>query len=231
MRIPHAAKRRQTAQPSAQTDRDRYTVMNTLCGLGMSLTRTGGRSDAGIDLTGTWVAPTASNAAHPLPPVSVYVSCKALQGTRKTGPSLLRELVGTINATPQGVDAFGILAAATPCTEETRKRLAMSTAALGFVCITPQEVEMVKRGRGRPANGAEQEWVLKEGGVLRQFIWNDAAAEMLGRGLGCTARYVLPKPGEVAQNGGVIEEVVLTLDGIPIKPEKKRSTRSKKTKM
>ncbi|TGZ78550.1 hypothetical protein EX30DRAFT_293691, partial [Ascodesmis nigricans] len=112
-----------------------YTVMAVLSAIGMSLTRSGGRLDAGIDIRGTWIPPATSKTVPARPPVNIYVSCKSYNSKRKTGPSILRELVGTVNATPRDVDAFGILAAAQPCTKETRQRLAMSTAALGFMCV------------------------------------------------------------------------------------------------
>lgn len=108
---------------------------------------------------------------------------------------------------------MGILASVGSCTAETRKLVATSRAAIGFVCITPPDLEVGEESHGKGR--------LDRGGILQQFMWNDVASELLGRGLGCTTRHRLPKDGEESQ-----EEVCLTLDGIPVdmieKPKRKR---------
>lgn len=177
----------------------------------MTLTRIGGASDHGIDITGTWIPPSLPNTPTPRPPITIYVSCKAYRGTKNAGPAVIRELIGTVDAAPRDVDAMGIFASTKPCTAEARKLLATSRAAIGFVCITPPDLDVGEEGSG---DGSDL------GGILHQFIWNDAASGLLGRQLGCTARHKTVE-GEEPQ-----EEVCLTLDGVPLdmlpKPKRKR---------
>ncbi|PWY74447.1 hypothetical protein BO70DRAFT_431308 [Aspergillus heteromorphus CBS 117.55] len=71
-----------------------YTIQTTLRHCALLLHRTGGRSDAGTDLLGTWHLPTHE---HPL---RVLVQCKALK--TKLGPNLVRELEGTFAQAPVG---------------------------------------------------------------------------------------------------------------------------------
>ncbi|MCJ1474453.1 hypothetical protein MMC13_003111 [Lambiella insularis] len=71
-----------------------YLCAEALHRLGFTLTRTGGRSDAGIDLLGSWELPDLS---APLPCI---VQCKNLQA--KAGPNLVRELEGAFAGAPAG---------------------------------------------------------------------------------------------------------------------------------
>ncbi|KAL1746022.1 hypothetical protein HDZ31DRAFT_62585 [Schizophyllum fasciatum] len=66
--------------------------------LSMSLRRVGGKSDGGIDLTGWWWLPLASDEPHPNPHtrrrIRVLAQCKAEK--KKIGPNYVREMEGVL---------------------------------------------------------------------------------------------------------------------------------------
>jgi hypothetical protein len=126
-----------------------YLCSIALRRLGFSLVRTGGRSDAGIDLLGTWSLP------HSTEPLKCIVQCKNLKA--KAGPNLIRELEGAFVGAPldwKGEDVVGILCAGKEATKGVRD--AVRSARRGIVWAN---VEDVGEGVGR----------------VRQFFWNQKA--------------------------------------------------------
>jgi hypothetical protein len=109
-----------------------YTVQNALERLGMSLKRIGGKSDYGIDLLGTWPAPSASE------PLKVLVQCKAF--ARKIEPSQARELEGAFVGAPigwRGTGVLGLLVSQKSATKGVRDALGRSRWPMGYVLCGP----------------------------------------------------------------------------------------------
>jgi hypothetical protein len=105
-----------------------YTVQSALEGLGMSLKRTGGKSDYGIDLLGTWSLPSAPQ------PLKVLIQCKAF--ARKIEPSQARELEGAFVGAPQGwrgPSVLGFLVSQKSATKGVREALGRSRWPMGYV--------------------------------------------------------------------------------------------------
>lgn len=96
----------------------------------MTLTRTGGRGDLGIDLAGKWKIPRSSQESPIYP---VIIQCKAEQV--KASPKYMRELEGAIG----GSDAIGFLASTGSCTPGTMKHMIMSQKPLGFCSVLSHE--------------------------------------------------------------------------------------------
>ncbi|CAG8892318.1 unnamed protein product [Penicillium egyptiacum] len=138
-----------------------YTVLQTLRRYALSLSRIGGRDDAGIDLVGTWHLPERERE-RALP---VLVQCKSLK--TKLGPNVVRELEGTFRQAPVGWrtrETVGILVSPREATKGVRDTLARSTYPLFWMTI-------------------------ERDGTLKQALWN-ARAEVLGVGpLGVEMRY------------------------------------------
>jgi Protein of unknown function (DUF2034) len=109
-----------------------YTVQIALERLGMSLKRIGGKSDYGIDLLGTWPAPSASE------PLKVLVQCKAF--ARKIEPSQARELEGAFVGAPigwRGTGVLGLLVSQKSATKGVRDALGRSRWPMGYVLCGP----------------------------------------------------------------------------------------------
>lgn len=109
-----------------------YTVQNALERLGMSLKRIGGKSDYGIDLLGTWPAPSASE------PLKVLIQCKAF--ARKIEPSQARELEGAFVGAPigwRGSGVLGLLVSQKSATKGVRDALGRSRWPMGYVLCGP----------------------------------------------------------------------------------------------
>lgn len=109
-----------------------YTVQSALERLGMSLKRIGGKSDYGIDLLGTWPAPSASE------PLKVLVQCKAF--ARKIEPSQARELEGAFVGAPigwRGTGVLGLLVSQKSATKGVRDALGRSRWPMGYVLCGP----------------------------------------------------------------------------------------------
>ena len=110
-----------------------YTVQNALKNLGMSLMRTGGRSDAGIDLLGTWRLPTTP---HPL---KVLIQCKAFANSVK--PAQARELEGAFVGAPQGwrgeKGIIALLVSQRSATKGVREAMGRSRWPMGYVLCGP----------------------------------------------------------------------------------------------
>ncbi|PLB55761.1 hypothetical protein P170DRAFT_433252 [Aspergillus steynii IBT 23096] len=190
--LAHASR---TALPSTATiyigTHYEYTVQHTLRNSSFHLHRTGGRSDSGIDLLGTWHLP---GHEHPL---RVIVQCKALK--TKLGPNLVRELEGTLRRhAPVGWrtgSQVGVLVSTRDATKGVREALARSEHPCLWMMVT-------------------------HGGVLRQVLWNRRVEELgVAGGLGVEVRYSSPSassspsPGGDGEGSEVGKEVVLTWDG------------------
>lgn len=158
-------------------------MLNSLRRLHLSLTRVGGRSDAGIDLVGHWHVPP--DAPHPL---RVLVQCKALKDKAK--PSLVRELQGMFAGAPAGWRSdrvVGMLVSSREATGGVREALGRSAWPLVWALI-----------------GLD--------GCVRQCLWNRRAVEVGLEGVGVTVRY-LPQRGGGEGGEGVRSEVALTWKG------------------
>jgi hypothetical protein len=129
----------------------------------MTLLRTGGKSDRGLDLCGTWSPPTS--AGLPSRNLTVYVQCKAER--KRAGPKYLRELEGTLGLS-RDADSLGILASASPCTPGMRQHMFLSKKPLAYCSVAPYD----------------------QGGYLMQFLWNSVAGGLIGRAVGVTTKYV-----------------------------------------
>jgi len=125
-------------------------VKETLKSFGMSLERTGGSGDKGVDLRGTWAIPNLPPEQSQNPRVyDALVQCKCTN----IGPAAIRELDGTVSS--KKPEAVGILAAPKPCSPGTRKHMAMSSRPLMYLCLK------------------------KEEGVVEQIIWNTPVSVLL----------------------------------------------------
>ncbi|KAL3495999.1 hypothetical protein BJX62DRAFT_146338 [Aspergillus germanicus] len=138
-----------------------YIVQKHLRTSGFSLHRVGGRSDLGVDLTGTWHV--GSNPVAD-PSVRVVVQCKGLKA--KLGPNVVREVEGVAgrfigpmskSAGPGGGHT-GVVVSPREATRGVREALGRSRMPLVWLMVG---------------------W----DGVLRQALWN-ARVESLGGGLG-----------------------------------------------
>jgi len=132
-----------------------YTVLRALREFNISLHRTGGTDDKGVDLRGRWLLPHHTNYLDGIP---VAVQCKAEKGP--IGPKYLRELEGATIADQDGT--IVLLAALSRFTEGARRVVMSSDRAMGVILV-----------RGYDA-----------GGQVAQFMWNNAAGLLLGNELG-----------------------------------------------
>ncbi|KAF3314124.1 hypothetical protein TWF173_004993 [Orbilia oligospora] len=146
-----------------------YTVLAALtrCLPGISLTRVGGRDDAGVDLLGQWELPRIPRRRIPIttttnnntnennndndnnnnsptnPPendpeiLPLTIQCKNVQQKSWKGPQYIRELEGALASRPH--NALGILASVRDITPGMKKQMLASRRALGFVKVTPLE--------------------------------------------------------------------------------------------
>ncbi|KAL4870077.1 hypothetical protein BDV12DRAFT_195686 [Aspergillus spectabilis] len=150
-----------------------YTIQSHLRKHAFNLYRVGGRSDLGIDLTGTWHV-----GANPVldPPIRVVVQCKALR--TKLGPNLVRELEGV-----------------------TARQAGGSGGGCAGVLVSPREATRgVREALGR--SGMPLVWMMVGfDGAIRQVLWN-GGVEGLGLGLGGLGVEVLYSPGGEEDTGG-----------------------------
>lgn len=134
-------------------------MKETLKSFGMSLERTGGSGDKGVDLRGTWTIPNLPSEQSQKPRVyDALVQCKCT----KIGPAAIRELDGT--ASSKSPETVGILAAPKHCSPGIQKHMAMSLRPLMYLCLK------------------------KKKGVVEQIIWNTPASVLLP-GVGVKAIY------------------------------------------
>ncbi|EKD18702.1 uncharacterized protein L3040_002129 [Drepanopeziza brunnea f. sp. 'multigermtubi'] len=143
-----------------------YTVQTSLCRLGLSLQRIGGRSDHGIDLLGVWPLPSAPH------PMKVLVQCKAFK--EKLSPSLARELEGSFVGAPsgwRGNGVLGLLVSQKSATKGVREAMGRSRWPMGYVLVT------------------------REGKVL-QMLWNRRAEVEGLEGVGVGLKYGGGESGE-----------------------------------
>jgi len=125
-------------------------VKEALRSFGMSLERTGGSGDKGVDLLGTWTIPNLPSEQSQKPRVyDALVQCKCT----KIGPAAIRELDGTVSS--KRPETVGILAAPKHCSPGIRKHMAMSLRPLMYLCLG------------------------KKKGVVEQIIWNTPASALL----------------------------------------------------
>ncbi|MCJ1298544.1 hypothetical protein MMC08_001334 [Hypocenomyce scalaris] len=155
-----------------------YLCRSTLSRLSLSLTRTGGRSDHGIDLLGHWTLPS-------LPyPLRVLVQCKALKA--KAGPNLIRELEGAFAGAPAGWRGAGTVAMLVTTREATKGvREAVARSQVPAVWVM---VEDLREGVGR----------------VRQVLWNEMVGKMGLEGVGVQVRYLPVQKGEEVEKEVVL---------------------------
>ncbi|KAL8765230.1 MAG: hypothetical protein Q9209_007623 [Squamulea sp. 1 TL-2023] len=144
-----------------------YLCLSTLRRLFFTLTRTGGRSDHGIDLLGHWTIPSIPF------PLKTLVQCKALKA--KTNPETVRELEGIFAGAPagwKGENVVGVLCAKREATKGVREAVRRSAAPIIWVMV-----EDSGQAKGR----------------IRQILWNQRVSELGAEGVGVGLRYL---PGE-----------------------------------
>ncbi|KAL9000385.1 MAG: hypothetical protein Q9169_000902 [Polycauliona sp. 2 TL-2023] len=141
-----------------------YLCLSTLQRLSLTLTRTGGRSDHGIDLLGHWTIPS-------LPfPLRVLVQCKALKS--KATPETVRELEGIFAGAPagwRGENVIGVLCAKREATRGVREAVRRSAAPVIWIMV-----EDLGHGRGN----------------VRQMLWNQRVSQLGAEGVGVGVRYL-----------------------------------------
>jgi len=160
-----------------------YLCQSSLKRLGLDLVRTGGRSDLGIDLAGTWILPKHSairnSSSSPEPPLHVLVQCKALKAGPR--PNLVRELEGMLAGAPAGHDkpgTVGLLCATKPATKGVREAIRDSDRPLVWV-----QVEKIGDRETR----------------VRQMLWNERVERIGMRGVNISVRR-----GDGQDDGGEI---------------------------
>ena len=166
-----------------------YTCQAALTRLGFSLTRTGGRDDAGIDLLGTWKLP--GNQQLPC-----LVQCKALSRKAPSrygiGPREVREIEGVFAGAPsgwRGERCVGVLCAGREATRGVREAVRRSRRGLIWVYVEETVGKDHETEVGAPAK-------------VRQLLWNEQVASMGAEGVNVDVKYVSPDSSE--------KEVVLT---------------------
>lgn len=136
-----------------------YTVASALSALGFDLRRVGGKSDRGIDLLGTWTVPSSPDS-----PLRVVLQCKV---SKATGPSLVRELEGTVLSAPvgwRGPGALGFLVADRAASKGIVEGILHSRVPIGFIACD-------------------------RAGRISQMLWNRQAEEQGLVGMGVGLRY------------------------------------------
>ena len=150
--------------PTSIGTRYEYLCASSLSRLSFSVMRTGGRSDAGIDLLGTWRLPT-------LPyPLRVLVQCKALKA--KILPETVRELEGVAAGAPEGWrndKTIGVLCAKRPATKGVREAVMRSGTPILWIMI-----EDTGKSEGR----------------VKQVLWNQKVSELGAEGMAVGLRHV-----------------------------------------
>ncbi|TGJ84747.1 hypothetical protein E0Z10_g4042 [Xylaria hypoxylon] len=138
-----------------------YSIASALRPLGFDLRRTGGQSDKGIDLLGTWRVPSMPENF----PLQVLLQCKAYSTARssKIGPQLIRELEGACLGAPYGWRGVGLLVSQRPASKGVREAMGQSRWPLGYVSCSTD-------------------------GVLQQMLWNQRAEEEGLEGMGVTVK-------------------------------------------
>ncbi|KAK6346901.1 hypothetical protein TWF696_007002 [Orbilia brochopaga] len=211
-----------------------YTVLAALSRLpGISLTRIGGKDDAGIDLQGFWELPrlTSTNSDSTQIKIPMIVQCKFGGEKSWKGPQYVRELEGALANHP--IDALGVLAGVRDMTPGMRRQMLSSRRALGFIKVTP--LDGIYKAKNKALNHEEEECDGEEadvtfhltgrGGLLQQFAWNEVANRSLG-GFGITARYV-PRAHSIPDvplddadtsdpDDPFEQEITLTWNGVPV---------------
>lgn len=142
-----------------------YTVASALSALGFDLRRMGGKSDRGIDLLGTWTVPSSPDS-----PLRVVLQCKV---SKATGPSLVRELEGTVLSAPagwRGPGALGFLVADRAASKGIVEGILHSRVPIGFIACD-------RTGR------------------ISQMLWNRQAEEQGLVGMGVGLRYSMSGEG------------------------------------
>ncbi|KAF7561723.1 hypothetical protein G7046_g2425 [Stylonectria norvegica] len=107
-----------------------YTVGEALSQYGFSLKRTGGASDRGMDLLGTWTIPSTKQT------INVVLQCKC--GVRTSSPMYVRELKGALKEAPpgwRGPNAMGLLVGEKPATKGVQEEL-RAEVPLAYVCCS-----------------------------------------------------------------------------------------------
>ncbi|KAF8457622.1 hypothetical protein BDZ91DRAFT_744181 [Kalaharituber pfeilii] len=206
-----------------------YIVSRALFEKNMVLIRSGGRDDRGIDLHGYWhipqptlfpnntlpiiPLPSTTPSADPdlsspilsptLPspssirlnkPLPVLIQCKGLSNAAP-GPNIIRELSGTMANHPPST--IGILASLSPCTPGARSAMRLSRRAMAYVCVSRR-------------------------GIVRQFLWNQVAANLLGGGMQVGLRYI-----SKAKPEGLAEQVRIKKEEDKKGKRKRRSRKEK----
>lgn len=167
-----------------------YLCSDALRRLSFTLTRTGGRADAGIDLLGTWKLPCLPN------PLRVLVQCKAMK--TKISPECVRELEGAVAGAPdawKGVGTVGVLCGKKPATQGVRD--AVRRSGMPVVWVMVEEIGEGEEKRGR----------------VRQVLWNKRVEDLGLEEMGVGVKHIVGGGQELTK------ETVLLWNGVPWEPE------------
>lgn len=190
-----------------------YQCQAALAQLGFTLSRCGGRSDAGVDLYGTWRIPSHAQ------PLRCIVQCKALAG--RVGPNLVRELEGAFTGAPDGwqdEDAIGVLCATREASKGVRD--AIRDSARGLVWVMVERTGSVGAGvTEQPGESDRTAVPAVPAQRIAQIVWNERVAEIGAQGLGVGVVYSGSAEPDVAHHSKVRGEVRLMWDGRIWKPE------------
>lgn len=148
-----------------------YICASTLPRLGFThISRTGGRSDHGIDLLALWQLPS-------LPfPLRVLVQCKGTKS--KSSPQRIRELEGAVVGAPVGWRGKSSTVALLCGKREATKGVMDAVRRCGIPVVWCMIEE-------RDSTNGE-----KRAGVVRQMLWNGKVEEQIGgRGWSVGVRY------------------------------------------
>ena len=167
-----------------------YLCSDALRRLSFTLTRTGGRADAGIDLLGTWKLPCLPD------PLRVLVQCKAMKA--KISPECVRELEGAVAGAPdawKGVGTVGVLCGKKPATQGVRDAVRRSGMPVVWVML------------GEVGEGEEKR------GEVRQVLWNERVIDLGLQEMGVGLKHIMGV-GE-----GLKKETILLWNGVPWEPQ------------
>ena len=148
-----------------------YICASSLPRLGFThISRTGGRSDHGIDLLGLWQLPSLPS------PLRVLVQCKGTKS--KSSPERIRELEGAMAGAPVGWRRGNATVALLCGKREATKGVmdAVRRCGIPVVWCMIEERDCTDGG--------------KRAGVVRQLLWNGKVEELMGgKGWSVGVRY------------------------------------------
>ena len=152
--------------------------------------------------------------------IKALIQCKA--HARKPGPDMIRELEGAVSGvgSEEEEGVVGVLCAKMEATAGVREAVRRCRRGVVWVMVQDSdeasERSVVGNERGEEEKGlrvkGEKVDRVHEGrvGRIKQILWNEKVARMVGGGVGAGVRYI---PDAVKGKGAWGKEVVLMVDG------------------